>query len=162
TRYPFLDEEVVAFLARLHPRWKLWGLRDKYLLRRLAERWLPRTIAWQPKTMFRAPFDTLCAEPKGAPARSGWVDQLLSDESLRHTGYFDPAKGRHWRHAYRRLSRWDPQRYSVELGLSGVVATQLWHHTFIEGGLADLPDGKSEIRNPKSEGKPKPQIPMSQ
>src|SRR5262249_12872013 len=69
TRYPFLDEEVVAFLARLHPRWKLWGLRDKYLLRRLAERWLPRTIAWQPKTMFRAPFDTLCAEPKGAPAR---------------------------------------------------------------------------------------------
>src|SRR5262249_39105541 len=41
TRYPFLDEDVFAFLAKLPPRWKLHGLRDKYLLRLLAERWLP-------------------------------------------------------------------------------------------------------------------------
>ena len=27
----------------------------------------------------------------------------------------------------------------VEMGLVGVVATQLWHHTFIDGSLADLP-----------------------
>jgi hypothetical protein len=25
------------------------------------------------------------------------------------------------------------------MGLAAVVATQLWHHTFIEGTLADLP-----------------------
>jgi hypothetical protein len=25
------------------------------------------------------------------------------------------------------------------MGLAAVVATQLWHHTFIEGSLADLP-----------------------
>lgn len=30
TRYPFLDEDLVAFLARLAPRWKLRGFRDKY------------------------------------------------------------------------------------------------------------------------------------
>src|SRR5262249_47428820 len=36
TRYPFLDEDVFAFLARLHPRWKLRGFRDKYVLRLLA------------------------------------------------------------------------------------------------------------------------------
>src|SRR5439155_7751538 len=41
TRYPFLDEDVFALLAKLHPRWKLRGLRDKYLLRLLAGRWLP-------------------------------------------------------------------------------------------------------------------------
>ena len=29
TRYPFLDEDVFTYLARLHPRWKLRGLRDK-------------------------------------------------------------------------------------------------------------------------------------
>src|SRR4029450_11095728 len=39
-RYPFLDEEVFAFLARLDPKWKLRGLRDKHLLRLLAERLL--------------------------------------------------------------------------------------------------------------------------
>ena len=34
TRYPFLDEDVIAFISRIHPRWKLRrGLKDKYLLR---------------------------------------------------------------------------------------------------------------------------------
>jgi len=28
---------------------------------------------------------------------------------------------------------------SLEMGLAGVAATQLWHHTFIDGSLADLP-----------------------
>ena len=30
TRYPFLDEDVIGVHGRLHPRWKLRGLRDKY------------------------------------------------------------------------------------------------------------------------------------
>ena len=72
TRYPFLDEEVVAYLAGLHPRWKLHGFRDKYLLRLVAERWLPGEVAWRPKAMFRTPFDVLCAEP--VPS---FVQQLL-------------------------------------------------------------------------------------
>src|SRR6202030_1229439 len=43
-RYPFLDEEVFDFLARLHPHWKLHGFRDKHLLRLLAERWVPPSV----------------------------------------------------------------------------------------------------------------------
>ncbi|MBV8142404.1 MAG: hypothetical protein JOZ60_10195 [Verrucomicrobia bacterium] len=30
-------------------------------------------------------------------------------------------------------------RLSVEMGLTAVVATQLWHHLFVGGGLAELP-----------------------
>jgi hypothetical protein len=26
------------------------------------------------------------------------------------------------------------------MGLAGVVSTQLWHHLFLGGGLADLPE----------------------
>jgi asparagine synthase (glutamine-hydrolysing) len=29
------------------------------------------------------------------------------------------------------------------MGLVAVVATQLWHHTFIDPSLADLPDWKT-------------------
>jgi len=28
----------------------------------------------------------------------------------------------------------------VEMGLTAVVATQLWHHQFMGGGLADIPE----------------------
>ena len=38
TRYPFLDEDVYDFLAKLHPVWKMRGLCDKLILRYLAQR----------------------------------------------------------------------------------------------------------------------------
>jgi asparagine synthase (glutamine-hydrolysing) len=134
TRYPFLDEEVFRFLAPLPPRWKMRGFEDKYLLRRLAERWLPRPIARRRKAMFRAPLDSFHADP--APA---FVDQLLSAESLRKTDYFDAQAVSHWRQVLRQMPEGSKRRTVVEMGLAGVVSTQLWHHTFIDASLADLP-----------------------
>ncbi len=134
TRYPFLDEEVSAFLARVTPRVKLRGLRDKYLLRLVAQRWLPPEIAWRRKAMFRAPFDSFHLDV--APA---FVDQLLSEESIQRTGYFNYSAVAHWRQAFKSLRAGSLKRTSIEMGLVAVLSTQLWHHTFIEGALADLP-----------------------
>jgi asparagine synthase (glutamine-hydrolysing) len=134
TRYPFLDEDVFAFLARLHPVWKMRGLRDKLIQRYLAERWLPHSVAWRRKGMFRAPLDGFHLD---VPS---FADQLLSPDSLRRTGYFDHAAVAQWRSAFRRMR--GNQRTMVEMGLAGVVATQLWHHTYIDGSLADLPAWK--------------------
>jgi asparagine synthase (glutamine-hydrolysing) len=142
TRYPFLDLDVFTFLARLHPRWKLRRLREKYILRLLAERWVPKSIAWRGKKMFRAPFDSFHLDP--APA---FVEQLLSEESLRRTGYFDPAAVRHWRQEFRNLRSLSAQRVSVEMGLVGVIGTQLWHHLYIDGSLADVPS-LAAVRRP--------------
>jgi asparagine synthase (glutamine-hydrolysing) len=142
-RHPFLDEDVFDFCAQLPPRAKLHGFRDKYLLRRVAERWLPRDIAWRRKTMFQAPRDSLFAPgAHGEEVPKKWlmlVEQLLSEESLRRTDYFDPQKVRA---ALRKCEQLRPLSYlrlSLELGLAGVVSTQLWHHTFIDGSLAELP-----------------------
>jgi len=63
----------------------------------------------------------------------------LSEESLRRTGYFDVAAVHHWRQAYRQMRRGSMPRLSVEMGLAAVVATQLWHHLYIESNLAELP-----------------------
>jgi asparagine synthase (glutamine-hydrolysing) len=133
-RYPFLDEDVFDFLAKLHPRWKLRGFRDKHLLRLLAERWLPPSIYRRGKVIFRAPLDSFHIDPEPP-----FVGQLLSEESLRRTGYFDIAAVRHWRKAFRQMRAGSLPRLSVEMGLVAVVATQLWHHLFIDGALSDLP-----------------------
>jgi asparagine synthase (glutamine-hydrolysing) len=133
-RPPFLDEDVFDFLAKLHPRWKLRGLRDKHLLRLLAERWIPKEIAQRNKVIFRAPLDSFHMEPEPP-----FVAQLMSEESLRRTGYFDVAEVSRWRRDFRNMKQGFP-RLSVEMGLMAVVATQLWHHLFMGGGLADLPE----------------------
>ena len=133
-RYPFLDEEVFSLLARLHPGWKLRGFREKLILRHLAERWVPKSIAWRRKAMFRAPLDGF-----HTATFPTFVDQLLSPESLKKSGYFDPVGVDLWRKKFQSMRLGSNQRTMVEMGLVGVVATQLWHHTFIDGTLAALP-----------------------
>jgi asparagine synthase (glutamine-hydrolysing) len=133
-RYPFLDEAVFDFTAKLHPRFKLRGMKDKYLLRVLAERYLPKEIARRHKVIFRAPLDSFHLDPEPQ-----FVCELLSEESLRRTGYFDAEAVIHWRREYQRLRAGSLPRLSLEMGLAAVVSTQLWHHSFIDGSLADLP-----------------------
>jgi asparagine synthase (glutamine-hydrolysing) len=137
-RYPFLDNNVFDFIAGIDPNWKLKGLTEKYLLRRVAERWLPKSVAWRPKGMFRAPLDGFFLD-----ARLPYVDELLSDESIKKSGYFDPQMVRHWRSKYKDLPRIGYRRSAMELGLVAVLATQLWHQTFIDPTLASLPDWKT-------------------
>jgi asparagine synthase (glutamine-hydrolysing) len=134
-RYPFLDEEVVSFCAGIEPRLKLRGLTEKWLLRRLAAKVLPPVIAHRPKTMFRAYLSgTFLTDD-----RPEWVDQLLSRESLRATGYFDAAGVQRAREVQRTRPRMSFQRFVLDMGLAGVIATQLWHHIYCGGRLADLP-----------------------
>src|SRR4051812_32990067 len=143
-RYPFLDEDVFDFLSRLHPSWRLKGFRDKHLLRLLAERWVPKSVARRHKVIFRAPLDSFHMDPEPP-----FVAQLLSDESLRKTGYFNLAEIKRWRTDFRKLRSESLPRLSIEMGLMAVVATQLWHHLFIDASLADLPDWSS-IETPAS------------
>lgn len=64
--------------------------------------------------------------------------RALGEESLARTGYFDAAAVHHRRGLLPGLRPGSARRAALELALGGVVATQLWHHTFF-GGLAELP-----------------------
>jgi asparagine synthase (glutamine-hydrolysing) len=143
TRYPFLDEDVIAFASRIHPRWKLRrGIRDKYLLRQAAERVLPQAIAQRPKAMFRAPMaESFLAQP---PA---FVRDLMSPEALARTGYFDVAAVRRDCDALAKGEGGTMATFA-SLGLGGVVATQLWHHLYLGGGLCALPNVIYETAKP--------------
>lgn len=129
TRFPFLDEGVVDFCATIDPDLKLKGwFRDKHLLRCYAAGHLPAAVANRPKHIFRARYAGSLLDP--AP---DYVRQLLSRESLHKTGYFDWIRVEQ---ARSRLGKaWSRRE---DLALVGVIATQLWHHLFLGGGLCDL------------------------
>jgi asparagine synthase (glutamine-hydrolysing) len=135
TRYPLLDEAVVDFCSQISPDYKLHGMTDKWMLRQVARRRLPEKIANRPKTMFQASLSRSFIGKQ----RPAWVDQLLSPESLRATGYFEPemvaaeVARRRW------MPRVTPRQGGMDLSLAMVAATQLWHHTYLGGGLCDLP-----------------------
>jgi asparagine synthase (glutamine-hydrolysing) len=136
TRYPFLDEDVIRFCAAIDPNFKLNGGTNKWLLRRVAEKILPPMIAGRPKTMFRATMSPTFL----GPGRPAWVDQVLSQESLARTGYFDPqavASVRAWQSRAPRFTT--ARNFTFDMAMTSVIATQLWHHVYCGGQLADLP-----------------------
>jgi len=136
TRYPFLDEDVISFCAAIAPEYKLKGKTNKWLLRRVARKVLPPAIANRPKTMFRATMSPTFL----APDRPAWVDQLLSPESLARTGYFDPQAVAAVRAGQCREPRWRTVRsFTFDMAMTAVIATQLWHHIYCGGELAELP-----------------------
>jgi asparagine synthase (glutamine-hydrolysing) len=134
---------------------------DKFIERKVAERWLPQEIAWRKKHMFRAPMDSwIKAEDSkamdenrnftnGFPSSSStklqpstrWIDQVLSSESIRKVGYFDPVAVATAREKLARPGR-GLSRTSMEMGLTAVIATQLWHHIYLGGQLCELPAQK--------------------
>jgi asparagine synthase (glutamine-hydrolysing) len=150
TRYPFLDDDVINFCSSIAPEYKLHGLTDKWLLRQVAAKTLPPQIANRPKTMFRASLSKTFL----GPHRPGWVDQLLSPESLRATGYFDPEAVARQRRLQTLLPRITPQRFVFDVALTCVVSTQLWHHLFMGGGLCDVtpwsPPAREDARVPEA------------
>jgi len=135
-RYPFLDEDVIAFCAGIDPNWKLRGLLgDKYLLRVVAERYLPTRLAWRRKAMFRAPFAETFLRSSAA-----YVRQLISPESLKKTDYFRPSAVEKMLSEIDQSTSFRPFRLFREIGLCAVLGTQLWHHLFLGGVLCELPE----------------------
>ena len=114
---------------------KLRGLREKWLLRQVAARTLPAAIAQRPKSMFRAHMTPVMF----GPHRPAWVDQPLTEESLRRTGLFDPTRFARELALQRRLGKSTPRRAVFDYVLTAVVATQLFAHLYMGGGLCELP-----------------------
>ncbi|MBW4540234.1 MAG: asparagine synthase (glutamine-hydrolyzing) [Myxacorys chilensis ATA2-1-KO14] len=83
-RFPFLDKDLVTFVRTIPPQINLKNGVEKYLLRRVAERDLPRPLRERRKYGFRAPGtnDLLLDER---------VRAWLSPHRIRHDGWFDPA-----------------------------------------------------------------------
>jgi asparagine synthase (glutamine-hydrolysing) len=56
SREPLLDQDLVEWAMKLPLKWKLRGGQNKYLLRKLAYRYVPRKIVDRPKKGFEVPI----------------------------------------------------------------------------------------------------------
>ncbi|GAA1376040.1 asparagine synthase (glutamine-hydrolyzing) [Catellatospora chokoriensis] len=127
-RFPFLDANVLEFAANLPARYKLFGLDEKYLLKRAFADLVPEEIRRRPKQPYRAP-DAASFFVDGTP---DWFDDVMSAQAVQDAGVFRPeqvaglvAKCR--RTGGEQMSNTDSMR------LMAVISTQLTHRTFIAG-----------------------------
>jgi len=83
-RYPFLDYRVIEFCSSLPDRFKLNGLNEKYLLKKLMSGRIPESIVKRPKQPYRAPISSVFI----GMGRPDYVDEMLSEKMTGLAGIF--------------------------------------------------------------------------
>lgn len=84
-RYPFLDLQLVEFSKSIPPAIKLKQSSEKYIVKKVAERFVPSEIINREKFGFVAH-----ASPALLQAGGEWANDLLSYERIQKHGYFNP------------------------------------------------------------------------
>jgi asparagine synthase (glutamine-hydrolysing) len=114
-RFPFLDHRLVEFCCRLPSRFKLRGLTEKYLLKRLGHELLPPEIWQRTKQPYRAPIHRCLLG-------------LVSPEKIAATGLF---RTKAVAQLVRKIESGVVVSESDDMALAGIVSTQLVHQLFV-------------------------------
>jgi asparagine synthase (glutamine-hydrolysing) len=124
-RYPFLDYRLIEFCAGLPADYKLHGLNEKYLLKKLLKDKIPESIIKRPKQPYRAPISSVFLS-KGRPE---YINYMLSDSYTKSTGIFN------YESISALLSKIEKTGISSEMDnmvLTAVISTHLLNYQFIE------------------------------
>jgi asparagine synthase (glutamine-hydrolysing) len=120
-RVPFLNHELVELAARMPARLKLHGFKRKYILKRVAEKLLPKDVVWRKKAGFGAPIRSWLRGPLRP-----MIDDLLSDETVKRRGLFNPQEVR------RIIAANLSGREDYNLQVFQLLTLELWQRTFID------------------------------
>ncbi len=123
TRPPLADYRVVEKMFTLPPRHRIRGHTQKHLLKRVAERYLPREIVHRPKAPFNAPLRAWIRGPLAE-----MVDDLLSETSLKRRGLVNVADAR---------ALIDRDRRGIEdngMLIWTLLTWEIWFQIFVDRG----------------------------
>lgn len=124
-RVPFLDLDLVDFAARIPVGMKQRGSEGKWVLKKAMEPYLPHEVIYRPKTGFGAPLrHWLRHELREL------VDDMLSADTLRRRGLFDPK-------AVANLVADDRAgRVDAAYTILGLVCIEIWCKKFLDETVA--------------------------
>jgi len=130
-RVPFLDHKLVEFAARLPQHLKVSGLSSKIVLKRLAERYLPREIIYRRKVGFTVPLTRWFAGPW-----RGLINNVLLSDRCLDRGYYNPdvVRGIVSNHVGGRVDR--------EQGIWLMLVLEIWHRLFVDDDGSEAAVGR--------------------
>jgi asparagine synthase (glutamine-hydrolysing) len=123
SRVPFLDKEMVELAFQVPDRLKIRDGVSKWILKRIAERHIPREAAYRPKEGFSVPLKHWIAG-----AYRGLMDELLSAERIQRDGIFE------WREVSRLKQEHLTGRRNHSHQLWAIMMFQAWQDRWLKGG----------------------------
>ncbi|WP_255763285.1 asparagine synthase-related protein [Fulvivirga maritima] len=86
-RYPFLDKDLIDFSTTLPSELKLNDFTEKYILKTMAKRFMPKQVFEREKFHFIAP-----GSPYLIQKNIEYVNDLLSYDTIKRQGFFNPEE----------------------------------------------------------------------
>jgi asparagine synthase (glutamine-hydrolysing) len=123
-RYPFLDYRVMEFAAKLPPGFKMHGLNEKFVLKRMMNKRLPESVLKRPKQAYRAP---IASSFLSSPSRE-YVMDLLSEHDINLAGMFT------YNAVHKLINKISAETMVTEMenmALAGIISSQLIYHQYI-------------------------------
>ena len=120
-RVPFLDHRVIAVVSRLHVKLKQKKHQGKWILKKMAEKYLPHAVIYRPKAGFGAPLRHWLKHDL-----KSLVDEVLSADSLTRRKLFNPE-------AVSDLINQDRQnKADYSYPIFALLCIELWCRIFID------------------------------
>jgi asparagine synthase (glutamine-hydrolysing) len=125
-RFPFLDRDLIDFCNSLPDSYKLSGLDEKHVLKRMAADLVPREILERKKQPYRAP-DAVCFFGPKAPY---YVRELMSERAVADSGVFEPRAVTALVSKMERLAAdpINPPTTADNMAMVAILSVQLLHH----------------------------------
>jgi asparagine synthase (glutamine-hydrolysing) len=122
-RPPYLDHRIIDFMGKVSSKWKIRGLKEKYVLKKAFQKILPDQILTRPKHPYRAPISQGLLNHS-----SPLIEELLSDRALKESRLFDPVKVRR---LFNKLDMAQQVSEVDSMALAGIVSSQIVYDQFI-------------------------------
>ena len=140
-RYPFLDHRLIEFAAKLPEGYKLNGLNEKYILKKMIQGKIPDSIRTRPKQAYRAPVRSTFFEK----STIDYVESLLNKKTIDEYGIFDSAM---LDKLIEKIKSSGTSSEMENMVVTGIISTQLFYQFFILGirpGYSKTPTSKLRI-----------------
>jgi asparagine synthase (glutamine-hydrolysing) len=126
-RFPFLDHRVVEFASRIPPWHKIFGLKEKFILKKAMRKELPAGIIARVKQPYMAP-DSNSFVQSDSPA---YIEEMLSEKALKLAGLFHHTFVAKLRDKCTRLSH-AHLSFKDNMSFIGILSTQLLVHLYLD------------------------------
>jgi asparagine synthase (glutamine-hydrolysing) len=109
TRVPFLDHRVVDFAWKIPIKFKIRDGQNKWILRQVLYKYLPKELIERPKMGFGVPLDSWLR----GPLRE-WAEELLNESKIEKDGFLNQKRIRQiWEEHLSGKKNWQHQLWNI-------------------------------------------------
>ena len=124
-RFPFLDHRLIEFLGKVPSKWKILGMNEKFLLKKLFKDKLPERIIKRSKHPYRAPIKQSLLNEKNKEM----FNEYCSSASLKNSGIFNEVRSEK---LFNKIAKFENTNEWDNMALTGIFSTQVIYDKFVK------------------------------